>query len=756
MRPPGGCMGIGGIGVLIVLGLGAFLLFSLFGRGGGGPQEAAFVPEAPAANVAPVVQEEAPTSAPQPVMAQPAEDRAGEQAEWLIMLYQDADDKILEEDIYVDFNEAERAGSADDMHVVAQLDRFQGGYRGGGDWTGVKRFYVTLDGDLGNAGSAEVADLGELNMADGQTLVDFVTWAVENYPAQKHVLILSDHGMGWPGGWTDPTAPRSSGGGSPMEQRMGDQLFLHELDEALTEIRRQTGIEKFELIGMDACLMSHIEVYSALQPHARYAVASQETEPAVGWAYTSFLSALARDPNVDGAELGRLIVESYIQEDQRIVDDNARAAMTGAGRGFFGAPSAQQLAAQLEQNTTLAAIDLSALPALMQSLNELAYALQDTNGRPVAQARTYARSYTSVFGQQVPPSYIDLGNFAELLQGSVRGEAGQALGRLQDALDNAVIAERHGAGKKGSNGISIYFPDSTLYRNPVAGYPSYTAIAQRFAQESLWDDFLTFHYTGQPFAATAAVVSAPAEGTEIRSPAAGAIQVSAIEASRNSVAPGETVLLSVDIAGENIGYVKLLAGFLDRSSNSIYVADEDYLESSDTREVDGVYYPVWPEDEFTMEFEWEPIVFAVDDSQVFAEAVFKPESYGESFEEALYTVSGVYTYADDGEQRTAQMLFRNGDLQQVFGFTGQENAGAPREILPQAGDTFTVFEQWLEMDENGRVGNVVLEAGDTITFGDAPITWETLDAAAGEYIVGFIVEDLDGNQYPVFTEITVE
>ena len=175
-----------------------------------------------------------------------------------------------------------------DVHVVAQIDRFRGGYSGDGDWTGAKRFYLTQDADLGRLGSAEVADLGELNMADGQTLVDFVTWAVGSVPGQKHVLILSDHGMGWPGGWTDPTAPGGRGGGSPMEQRMGDQIFLNELDDALTEIRQQTGIDKFELIGMDACLMAHIEVFSALEPHARYAVASQETEPAVGWAYASF------------------------------------------------------------------------------------------------------------------------------------------------------------------------------------------------------------------------------------------------------------------------------------------------------------------------------------------------------------------------------------------------------------------------------------------------------------------------------------
>ncbi len=50
-------------------------------------------------------------------------------------------------------------------------------------------------------------------MADGNTLVDFVVWAAQTYPSDRLVLILSDHGMGWPGGWSDP-APAARGDSS--------------------------------------------------------------------------------------------------------------------------------------------------------------------------------------------------------------------------------------------------------------------------------------------------------------------------------------------------------------------------------------------------------------------------------------------------------------------------------------------------------------------------------------------------------------
>ena len=168
-------------------------------------------------------------------------------------------------------------------------------------------------------------------MSDGATLVDFVTWAMQAYPADRYVLILSDHGMGWPGGWTDADSHGSGDPSIPLTSRLGDQLYLMELDQAFQQIRSETGLDKFELIGLDACLMAQIEVLTALQPHARYAVVSEEVEPSLGWAYTGFLESLKQNPGMDGAELSRLVVESYIQDDERIVDTQARARVPAPG-----------------------------------------------------------------------------------------------------------------------------------------------------------------------------------------------------------------------------------------------------------------------------------------------------------------------------------------------------------------------------------------------------------------------------------------
>jgi len=676
------------------------------------------------------------------------------------MLYQDATDKALDKDIFLDLNEAERAGSSEKVQIVAQIERYQGPGRAAG-WTGAKRFLVTRDPDLNTVRSKLVADLGNVNMADPKTLVDFALWAMKTYPADRYALILSDHGMGWPGGMTDPNSSGAHATNAPLAAQMGNILYLNELDQALGQIRSQAGLDKFELIGLDACLMSQLEVYTVLAPHARYAVASEETEPSLGWAYTSFLQALNANPAMTGGDLAKLIVQSYIVQDQRIVDDQARAEFVGRGSylGEVGAPSAQVVAREMQQDVTLTALDLAAVPDLVKSVNEYAVALQRVDPRAIAKARSYAQPFTSIFGSKTPPSYIDLGHFVQLLKRTTEDRAAAAAGdQVLAALRKAVIAEKHGPEKPGATGVAIYFPVSQLYAHPYAGPQSYTAIASRFAKESAWDEFLAYFYTGRRFQSTdVGGAAVPGRSEAVRSLAAGQIQIGPISASSKTAAPGKPVLLKTTISGPNVGYIKLLVGFIDKAGRSINVADTDYLDSPQVAELNGIYYPVWPDTgKFNLEFEWEPVVFAITDGKSRAEALFMPETFGKSRQEATYSVEGIYTFAETGEARPARLYFRNGVLRQVFGFTGQEMEGAPREIVPTPGDTFTVLERWLDLDAQGKVTKVAYQKGKTLTFGNQPFKWKTLDAAAGDYVVGFIVEDLDGNQTAAYTQITVK
>jgi hypothetical protein len=482
----------------------------------------------------------------------------------------------------------------------------------------------------------------------------------------------------------------------------------------------------------------------------------------LGWAYTGFLSVLRNNPGIDVADLGKLIVESYIQEDQRIVDDRARADFLGQNSpmgglfGFIGAMSASQVTQQLEQNITLTAVDLSKLPDLQSSLNNFAYALQGADQGHVAQARTYAQSFTNIFGKDVPPAYIDLGHFAQLLQQyRTTTEVLQASQEVRAAINQVVLAEKHGPKVPGASGISIYFPNAQLYGSAVAGAESYTFTADRFAKHSLWDEFLAFHYSGRKFELESTDIVSLSSSEITRAPGAGKIEISAISLSKSETEPGSPVVINADIGGQNIGYVKLFVGFLDTASNSIFVADMDYLESADTRNMDGVYYPVWPEAEFTLEYSWDPVVFAINDGANSVVALFNPESYGATFEEAIYTVDGKYTYADEGQTVYARLFFSNGLLRNVYGFTGENGVGAPREIIPGPGDRFTVLDRWLDLDTSGNALQTVTLDGGELTFNDNMFTWEELFAASGEYIVGLVVEDLEGNAYQSLAQLRV-
>ena len=742
---PGGKLG--GCGTVIVIIL--FVAYYLITGGGGSSTDSQSTDQGTSVSQgdssAPVL----PTNTPRPTRVPSNSVKSGET--WLVMMYEDADDEVLEQDMYTDVNEAERVGSSDRVKIVTQLDRYKGAFKGDGNWTTARRYLLQKDDDLSALHSPVIADLGEVDMGQGQTLVDFAAWAIQTYPADHYVLVISDHGMGWPGGITDPAPPSTDPGSAPLVKDMdSDMLYLSEIDAALGKVRQQTGIDKFDIVGLDACLMSQLEVYAALQPHAHYAVASEETEPSLGWAYEAFLQNLTDNPDMSAEQLSTDIVQSYVTKDQLIVDDQAR-------KQFMGSGSAAKLANQIGRDVTLTAVDLDAVPDLMKSYNDFAYALQSEDQSAIASARNYAQSYTSVFGKEVPASYIDLGNFAQLaVKQTVSDALSQVVKKLMNSLSTAIVAEKHGPAKPGSTGIAIYFPNSSLYGSPDAGPQSYTKIADRFAKQSLWDDFLAFHYNDRSFQQDDAAPVLPSSNKPTRAPGAGDISISAITASSDSTTTDKPVKLSAEISGAKIGYIYLLIGLYDEQSHSIFLADTDYLESSKTQNLGGVYYPQWPQKKFIMNYEWDVSLFEISDGSTHALTLFNPESYGASSADAVYTVDGTYTFADGGDQKYAQLFFQNGKLVKVMGYNGTEKTGSPAQITPTAGDTFTVLRKWFEVDSNGTVTNTVSEAGDTLTFGDTPFTWKQSYAPAGNYVIGFIITDNDGNQKASYANIAVK
>ena len=659
---------------------------------------------------------------------------------WLVMLYADADDEMIEYPVVLDVNEAEKVGSTDRVKIVAQLDRYKGAFDGDGDWTTAKRFYLTQDDDMQTINSQEVTDLGEVNMADPNTLVDFVSWASSTYPSDKYVLVIIDHGGGWPGIAWDPDPPNPDG-------EWSDFMKINELDQALQKIQTDTGIKKFELIGLDACLMAQLEVFTALAPYARYAVASEEVAWALGFAYTGFLDALVKNPAMNGAELAKAIVSTSIEQDQVLVDAELRVEYWESEISY-----ADVVEIQLA-DSTISAVDLGTVAELNVAVGNLVNAMAKGDQSQVAAARTYAYPFTNMFGDLYPPSFIDLVHFALMVQEkSASADVKQTADALIAAVNKAVVAEKHGPKVSAASGIAIYFPNSTLYGTPGGGYDAYIYNANRFATESIWDDFLSFHYTHTPVSA-----GVPQPGAQISAPGASGITIAPINISSNTVPADGSVTLTTEVTGERIGYIYLLVGYLEKETDLVLLADASFISSDSSKEIGGVYYPDWGDQGIvSLDVEWKPILWSLSDGHDSKFALVQPEKYGASPEENIYSVKGIYTFGS-GEKRVAKLFFgHDGALRQVIGFTGQGGSGAPGEISPEPGDEFTILNQWVKWSKiKEGIIEIVEKEGGTLMFRDEDFTYKGVYAEPLTYYIGFAVEDLDGNRYGQFTTVTV-
>ena len=116
-------------------------------------------------------------------------------------------------------------------------------------------------------------------MADPNTLLNFMNFAKENYPAEKYALIMWDHGGG-----------AVSGFGQDQNASKNDHLFIDEIKQALDNFGT-----KLEFVGFDACLMANMETAYALKDSANYLVASEELEPGTGWNYKKVINQLSKD-----------------------------------------------------------------------------------------------------------------------------------------------------------------------------------------------------------------------------------------------------------------------------------------------------------------------------------------------------------------------------------------------------------------------------------------------------------------------------
>ena len=368
--------------------------------------------------------------------------------EWTVMIYLDADNNLESAGIN-DINEMEMVGSSDDVNIVVQADRISGYNISNSNWTTTRRYYIAQDSDPMQINSL-FSDLGELNMGDPQTLIDFASWAATEYPAKKYLLVIWNHGGGFrsPAYTTKDIAWDDTSG--------GDRITMPELEYALSEIGTQIG-KKIDIVGMDACLMAMTEVAYQIKDCADILVASEESEPGDGWPYDTILAQLVANSTMSSEQLATDIVNKYII--------------------FYP-----------YDNVTQSAIDLSYMDDLASQLSSLAETIKGDSTAPSNKYITAA--YNSQYYSQSPYSaekdFIDLYDFCnQLLAYSNNLEVKNIRLNIQQTLNYAVIKSGYnGVSLSGSKGLSIYFPYYT-------GYIDAKYSDTNFAQDTFWDEMLS-------------------------------------------------------------------------------------------------------------------------------------------------------------------------------------------------------------------------------------------------------------------------
>ena len=290
------------------------------------------------------------------------------------------------------------------------------------------------------------------SMGEASTLADFLAFANENYPASRKAVLFWNHGGG------------SVSGAAFDELYDLDSLTLDEMYAAFSSVWPENAAQPpLELIGFDTCLMATVDVAHVFSGLARYMVASEETEPANGWYYTGWAGALAEDPAMDGAALGRIICDTYYEGCQAV---------------------------GTEENATLSLVDLTRTGPLLEAYESfgaeaLAAACQDPSFfTQFARVAAKSENYGGNTRQQGYTNMVDLGSMARQSADMLDSSAA-----VLSALDDCVLYQVRGKYRSEATGLSCYYS----YNGDVDDFNGYISVGAGEA----FKYFYAYELTGQ-------------------------------------------------------------------------------------------------------------------------------------------------------------------------------------------------------------------------------------------------------------------
>jgi hypothetical protein len=359
----------------------------------------------------------------------------GNNAKWTYMVYM-AGDNTLSTAVDEDINEMRQVGSSPDINVLVQYDK--------AGRESSKRFCVQRGGI-----NEKYEDLGETDSGDPKILEDFIAWSIDKYPADRYALILWNHGGGWePYALDEParygrllkrpffntTRNKIVNLDSSNERAICiDDGTCHALDtlelgNVLAYAKEKIG-QKLDILGMDACLMSNLEVAYQAEPYVKYIVGSEESEPPAGWQYSFILDTLDKNSEISTPEFCCKMVNFYTESYKGSSD-----------------------------SVTQSAFDLSKIKDAAKSLDSLAEVLKDkmseeNNNISRAQFDSTSFFYLTLY---------DTSNFCKVLSSltqerNVKQAAQNVVKEFEPSSGKFIIAESHlGKAYDQCCGASVY------------------------------------------------------------------------------------------------------------------------------------------------------------------------------------------------------------------------------------------------------------------------------------------------------------
>ncbi len=349
-----------------------------------------------------------------------------------------------------------RIGSNETLNILVQWEQPQK--------NGIWRYKVTR-------GKLELAQNLPLTESDyTKKVVDFVRWGVANYKSKHLALIFSGHGSGIidPNIQQKPKIEKVTS--KKYDTNIKGVLFDFENktylnNQQLTETMKQIknnilGGQKLDIIGMDACLMSGIEMQYQIKDQATIFVGSEEQEYAYGWIFSEIFKELSSH-SLTPFELANNIVNTYGLYYQNRIN-------------WF----------------TQSAVNLEDIIHLKNNLDQIIIHLhecQKLQGNVIKNTVKNARRKCLQFNI---PIYVDLGSFySELHKGLQEVPSSEQIEKLKKDLtdgikliETSVFANTAGKNVTQAKGISIYYPKNSLI--------DISYLRTKFAQESLWLQFL--------------------------------------------------------------------------------------------------------------------------------------------------------------------------------------------------------------------------------------------------------------------------